>query len=348
MSYNINLGGWNSIFAVPSRVVDEDLKLASAYQLKVLLYLLRHSNESLTKEQIGQSLAMHPDDVSDSLTYWIEKGLLVERENELVPSEAAVTAEPTQQKEITAQNTVAENSANTQEKATEKPQPKQRAMSRPQRPDSFFVAKRLENDSSLAALMDEAQIILGKPLSSGDTATLVMLHDTDGLPVDVLIMLMQYCMSMGKGNMRAIERLGIAWASEEIFTLEAAEEKIKQSKQRYNAWGIVSSTFGVKNIGSPTKQQLEYAEKWLNVWGFTTDMLREAYELCVDSKGEMNLRYIDGILKRWNADNIKCLEDIEKSESKRAKKGKSTTKRGDSENASYDLSEFEQSSIFDD
>lgn len=348
MSYNINLGGWNSIFAVPSRVVDEDLKLASAYQLKVLLYLLRHSNENLTKEQIGQALAMHPADVSDSLTYWIEKGLLVERENELVPSELSVTTVATEHKESTVQKAAAQNTENTQEEVTEKPQQKPRAMSRPQRPDSFFVAKRLENDSSLVALMDEAQIILGKPLSSGDTATLVMLHDTDGLPVDVLIMLMQYCMSMGKGNMRAIERLGVQWASEEIFTLEAAEEKIKQSKQRYNAWGIVSSTFGVKNVGSPTKQQLEYSEKWLNVWGFTTDMLREAYELCVDSKGEMNLRYIDGILKRWNADNIKCLEDIEKSESKRAKKSKSPAKKGDSENASYDLSEFEQSSIFDD
>ena len=29
MNYNINLGGWNSIFAVPSDVVDKYIKIAS-------------------------------------------------------------------------------------------------------------------------------------------------------------------------------------------------------------------------------------------------------------------------------------------------------------------------------
>lgn len=348
MSYNINLGGWNSIFAVPSQVVDNDLKLASGYQLKVLLYLLRHSSENLTKEQIGEVLGMHPEDVADCLSYWISKGLLVEKDDELLPSgntqnkvPAAVSSVP--KEEAQAQAAPAETVST--EKTQAQPKQKPRPMSRPQRPDSFFVAQRLTQDSNLVALMDEAQIILGKPLSSGDTATLLMLHDTDGLPVDVLIMLMQYCVSAGKGNFRAIERLGIQWASEGIFTLEAAEEKIKQTKERYNAWGIVSSTFGVKNVGSPTKKQLEYSEKWVNQWHFTTDMLREAYELCVDSKGEMNLKYIDGILKRWQADNIKCLDDIAK---KGAKKSGKKSNQNETQSPSYDLSEFEDSSIFDD
>ena len=37
MSMKINLGAWNSIFAVPSSVVDEGLKFSDGVKLKVLL-----------------------------------------------------------------------------------------------------------------------------------------------------------------------------------------------------------------------------------------------------------------------------------------------------------------------
>ena len=47
MNYNINLGGWNSIFAVPSDVVDKYIKIASGSNIKVLLYFLRHCGELL-------------------------------------------------------------------------------------------------------------------------------------------------------------------------------------------------------------------------------------------------------------------------------------------------------------
>ena len=39
MAYRINLGQWNTIFAVPACVVDSHIKLATEAQLKVLLYL---------------------------------------------------------------------------------------------------------------------------------------------------------------------------------------------------------------------------------------------------------------------------------------------------------------------
>ena len=47
MSIKINLGAWNSIFAIPTDVVDKHLKLASGISLKVLLYILRHSGEEI-------------------------------------------------------------------------------------------------------------------------------------------------------------------------------------------------------------------------------------------------------------------------------------------------------------
>ena len=39
MSINIDLGAWNSIFAVPSKVVDEGLKFSDGVKLKVLFVM---------------------------------------------------------------------------------------------------------------------------------------------------------------------------------------------------------------------------------------------------------------------------------------------------------------------
>ena len=48
MEYKMNLGSWNSVFAVPGDIVDKHLRLAGAAQLKVILWTLRHAGEEFT------------------------------------------------------------------------------------------------------------------------------------------------------------------------------------------------------------------------------------------------------------------------------------------------------------
>ena len=178
-------------------------------------------------------------------------------------------------------------------------------------------------------------------LSNSDIATLLMLKDTCGLPLDVIIMLIQYCISIDKGNMRAIEKIGIGWADEGIDTLEAADDKILRVKQMNKNFSVVSSAFGLKNAGSPTKKQLEYSEKWVAEWKFSHEMLREAYERCVDSKGAMKFSYIDGILKRWNSNGIKNKIELERFES-------SQNKNTGTRKTSYNIDELDKIDTLDD
>lgn len=88
----IDLGSWNGVFAVPNSVVDEHIKLAGAAQLKVLLFVLRHSGEAINTEQLGAELNMHPADVSDSINFWINCGLLKRQDNGVSPSDAESSA----------------------------------------------------------------------------------------------------------------------------------------------------------------------------------------------------------------------------------------------------------------
>lgn len=329
MSYKINLGAWGSVFAVPSALVDSHLKIATESQLKVLLYILRNSDADNSVDSISKAVCVHPDEVKNAVDFWVERGLVAGTADSLTF---------TQHENVNPKDEVVNSAA----ESAKKP----RAISRAQRPDPMFVAKRLSENAELSQLMDEAQLALSKPLSSGDTATLVMLHDTDGLPCDVLVLLINYCVSIGKGNMRAIERMGTQWGAEGIYSLQQAEEKIIRLSQSDNAWNRVSKLFGIKNVGSPTKAQLSFADCWVNDWKFSDDMLLEAYERCVNTRGEYNIKYINAILSKWHSQSIFNLNDLKIADESGAKK-----RKGDKEperRASYNIEDFDKYSLLTD
>ena len=209
-------------------------------------------------------------------------------------------------------------------------------VTKPQKPDYVFTVQRLAVDEELKILVSEAQTALGKVLSNADISTLLMLKDTCGLPLDVILMLIQYAISIDKGNMRTIERLGVSWANDGVNSVEEADNKIRLAGQRTKCYSIVSAAFGLKNAGSPSKKQLDYCSTWVTEWKFSPDMLREAYERCVDSKGEMKFNYIDGILKRWHNNGIQNKNDLADFESSKKNKEKNTS------SSSYDIEELEQ------
>lgn len=339
MAYLINLGGWGAVFAMPASVVDNGLKLASEIQLKVILYILRHGGEKITDEIISEALSVHTDDVRDAIEYWIDKGLFLSVENEL---RIAENNQSQVSQSVTEQSALASDVKVQETEKKDKPRP----VSRSQKPEPAYVRARINGDSNIKFLMDEASSILDKLLSQHDMATILMLHDTDGLPVDVILMLLAHCKEIGRGNMKYIERTGISWANEGVFTHALAEEKIKSYSEFTSAWGTVATVFGIRLTGSPTEKQLEFAGRWINEWLMSESMLRLAYERCVDVKGEVKLSYINGILKRWFENSLKTVDDVIKFDAQKSAKKKISKTSGDS--ASYDIDAYESKSIFDD
>ncbi len=333
MSVKINLGAWRSVFAVPSKVVDEGLKFADGVKLKVLLYVLRNSDSELDLNEISKATGVNVTDIPEALDYWVSREVLQKNDSEYAPVDS--------KKEIKSENNSVEEIKSVETISKDVEDQKQRlVVTKPQKPDYVFTSQRLAVDEDLKILVGEAQTMLGKTLSNSDIATLLMLKDTCGLRLDVILMLIQYCVSIDKGNMRTVEKIGISWADAGINSVEAADNRIAQANHSSKCFSIVSSVFGLKNVGSPTKKQLEYSTKWVGEWKFSPEMLREAYERCVDSKGELKFNYIDGILKKWDAQGIKNMEDLKVSESKpKQPAGRKKT--------SYDINELEKIDTLD-
>ena len=339
MSVKINLGAWSSVFAVPSAIVDEGLKFSDGVKLKVLLYVLRNAGRELDMQDISGATGVNVTDIPEALDYWINMGILARDNGVLLPSQGEAQ-EPEKTAAVAAAEALPPQPEPEKIPAQEPPK-KRFAVTRPQRPDYVFTAQQLAVDEELQFLVSEAQTALGKILSNADVSILLMLKDTCGLPLDVILMLIQYAISIDKGNMRTIEKLGISWADDGVDSVEAAEEKIRLAGSRTKCYKIVASAFGLTNPGSPSKKQLDYCSVWVSEWKFSTEMLREAYERCVDAKGEMKFNYIDGILRRWQSEGIKSLQELAASEA--AKKSKDSP----SGNNSYDIDELEKINTLD-
>lgn len=85
MSINIDLGAWNSIFAVPSKVVDEGLKFSDGVKLKVLLFVLRNAGRSVDDTEISKATGVNVTDIPEALDYWVSMGVFNRIENTFTP-----------------------------------------------------------------------------------------------------------------------------------------------------------------------------------------------------------------------------------------------------------------------
>ncbi len=314
MAYNLNLGEWESVFAVPSKIFDKYIKSSSEAQIKVLLCVLRYGGRQLELTEIAKITGLSEEETQNSIIYWDEQGLLSSKIEENFKVE-----------EILNKNKIFayENS--------------QKITRRYQKPDSSHIANRMQSSDEINFLMQEAQIVLGRPISNGDSAALLMLHDNDGLPVDVIIMLLQYAVSVGKANMKYIEKIGINWSSEGIDDLEKAEKKIQSLNEANVMWNRFESIIGIYHR-APSVREEEAVCRWLGQWGYSDELVKEAYERCINANGKYVLKYMDSIVKRWYSQGIVTIEQALIENSARSRKKNFSDQNN---KASYNIDEYE-------
>lgn len=379
MSYTVNLGCWGSIFAVPTDVVDKYLKIAGSAQLKVLLWILRHSGEQFGIETIAEQLNMGAFDVKDCIEFWSSFNIISADNNIITPaknSSQQAFAQPIQNVSVPKPAAVDQASKPlVKEKPVSTPQnvpavkneiqpavkppesekvrkpndkPSDTVVARPLRPDPLYVAKRVSEDNEIAALLNEAQYILGRPISPNENAGMIMMHDNDGLPCEVILMLLTYGTSNQKG-MRQIEAMGAAWAKEGIKTLEQADEKIRELEESKEAWHKVQSILGLE-FRKPTQKEEENYTRWIKEWNFSDDMIKEAYDICVNAKGKFIPNYVNTVLQRWYQSNIKTVEQVraERSKAPQRNSGINNTGSDNGRKSSFDINDLNGLSMFND
>ena len=324
MDYTLNMGPWNSVFAVPTALVDRYLRLAGKEQLQVLLWMLRHSGERVSPEKLAQELGMDTDSAMDAVDYWAQEGLLAQAGGQLSPGAWSTAPASTVEK--------TEPAASPQEEKTLPPK------KRMTKPDTLHLAARMKESDAIRFLMQEAQATFGKTISPAMASTLLSICDDYGLPVEVVVMLLHYAKNVGRTGTAYIDSVARDWAASGVFTLEAAEQKLRELDEHQQAWAKVQSAAGMPRR-SPSKKEEEAAYRWVYQWKFTVEMLTAAYERCVDNTGKFSAGYINKILEGWHRSGVRNLRELEQLEARKRED------RGSGK--SYDIEELERMSFFD-
>jgi len=279
MSYKPTLPG---MFAVPDVLVDEHLKLARELDMKVLLWILRRGGaEGL--EALAHWLGRPEGDLVDAAQFWIDRGLIAVDNGQLTV-DSEVETKP-----------VAQPVTHAIVQAPAEPPPV--------RPAASQILARVAEEPALRGLFQEADAILKRTIGYEGQCMLLMLHDTYGLPVDVIYMLLKYCEKAGKTGISYITSVGRDWGGREIDTIEKAAEFITYLENSKSLWGELCRHAG-KDIPKGAAREKSLL-RWNGELGFGMDMICLAYDEMADSCSRIEFAYINKVLEKWHAAGVK-------------------------------------------
>ena len=295
MIYNVNPAIFSSTYAIPTDVADKYLKIATHTQLKVLLYFMRNISDGIDSQKISDALRLDINETEDALLFWQQCGILTGA----TPKEELKT--------VVVKSTL------------------------PSRTD---VIKRGLEDKQLMFLLREAQLKFGRNLKQNESQLLVSLYDDHGMDPSVILLLLGYAVREGKCNLTFVKKTATHWLESGVETVMDAENLIAESAKQNLAWSVVQSAFGIERR-NPSTKEAELSNLWVNEWKISTELLKAAYDACVDAKTKLSMPYVAKIIESWHKDGITNPEQI-------SAKTKNVKPQGKNDFAGYDLDLFEK------
>ncbi len=351
MSYKIHPSAWGAVFPVPSQIVDKHIRLAGATQLKALLWLLRHASNTVTVEELSTAIGQKPADTIDALQYWLENGIIATDDAIVEDSKNGNTKDNTKSVNNDTKTAPKRKDADTQTTPVEHPEEKAKPKALPAlpvaKPNYEQILARAKESPEIKFLFSEAQIKLGRTIGYEAQCALLMMHDQYGLPVEVILMILEYAVSVNKIAYSYIASIGRDWGEKEIDTIDKADEQITALRTVNALWKKFSAMAGLTNP-RPTAAQTPYLRSWGTDMGYDAEMIFLAYEQMANHCQRLSLPYMDKVLKTWHNAGIRTPEDVEKAGKDRmASKSKGKGKGKGDTDASYGLDDFKHSSLHD-
>lgn len=348
-----------SATSVSNTFIDEYMSDANGEFVKIYLYLLRLMNApqaSFSISSIADKFEHTEKDVKRALAYWERMHLLqLEYDNDknltgirmldsssrdAAPSDPGTSGTQTEPAGAPAQNAPASAAL------AETPAPAQTVPAK--KSYSADDILNFRQNESVAELFFIAERYLGRTLSATDINTLLYFYDVLGFSTELIVYLIESCVSNNHTSIRYIEKVALGWADQHITTVEEAKQGSPVLGKMYyavmNAFGIT----GRKLIST----EIAYISRWTNEYGFDSDIILEACKRTMASLHQPNFKYTDSILSDWNKKQVHHLSDIAKLDAAHQERKKSSAsaaantasknKFNNFTQRSYDYDELEQ------
>lgn len=282
----------NEFVPVSVYFIENCLKNVSGGFLKVYLYALGLASKCVDAdtETIAKELNMLESDVLQAFSYWKSIGMLIEDEGVVEflprPQNEEFFAEPEQ---AAYQETAAFKKANY---------------------DSVEIAKKISENNSLSEMVQLAQELLAKPLSTSELETLFWLNDELGFSAEAILLLLDYCISKDKRNMRYIEKVAISWHEQGFVSPDAIMEALANEEEKNTVAYKLRRAMGIADRPITTPEEA-YLNKWCEEFKIPEDMIILAYEQCLLNTSKLSFPYMDKIIERWHSQGITTRQQAE-------------------------------------
>ena len=189
-------------------------------------------------------------------------------------------------------------------------------------------------------MLKDIEMLLARPLSPNEMSLYLNWQKEFGFSSELILILIEYCISKGKSDSRYIEKVALSWHDLKITTIEQAQNLITKAEDKWINIRKILTYLGITNTDIMKPQQ-DLIEKWLLIYKFPNEIILKACDVCFERLNRADFKYIDGILTNWNKNNIKTLEDIALKATKNIKNTKYQKNYNNNEKAPLKFNNFE-------
>lgn len=204
------------------------------------------------------------------------------------------------------------------------------------------LLKELENNST-KDMFKEIEKLYARPLSSKEIQMYLSWQKDFNFSPEILLLLVQYCVSKGKRDSRYAEKIAFSWHDASITTVDGAQTFIKKHEDKWININKILAYLGIKD-GEVMRPQEDLLTKWLNSFNFSLDIIYKACDICFERLSKADFKYIDAILTNWAKKGYKTIEEIDINDRKKSSnsdyKNKFTQKKAPSSFNDYEQREY--------
>ena len=304
------------VTVVKNAFIDQYMPQANGEFVKVYLYLLRCANtgRDLSLSSIADALDHTDKDIQRALSYWEKQDLIhikassggvihsitfsdLPSATDDPESSVSVFTDFSGSSKQPENDAGMDNSGSSKDSSTD--------------PSAAVTRDRvaaLAGQEDVRQMFFVAEQYLQRPLTSTEQSDFVYYYDTLKFSSDLIIYLLEYCISKGSFSRHYMRRVALSWA-------EAGITNVAQARQESNLYNknyfTILNTFGIKGR-SPAAPEIEIMSRWFKEYDFTLDIIIEACNRTIRQIHQPSFEYANKILRQWNKNGVSSLDDIKR------------------------------------
>ena len=166
--------------------------------------------------------------------------------------------------------------------------------------------KALCNNQEFSELLSVVETFIKRFLNSTEQETLIFWYDELHLSYEVIIYLVEYCLTKNHSSFRYMNTIALDWAENNIDTIEKAQKYAAICSKAYYS---IMKAFGI-NGRNLVDSEIAFVNKWSKEYAFDIEIIQEACKRTISATSKPSFEYADSILTNWHNNHVHTLKDI--------------------------------------